>query len=121
MLLFLLREFREPSDVPRSTLTTGGYAAELFTSGLFLSTWSVLRLFSAHGENFAVDRALALPCLALGLWVALRSLRSLVLDAGHGRSRKKKGLHIAKRAQRRRQRVERVKGRSWPAVSRRGK
>ena len=113
MLLFLLRDFREPSYVPLPTTPTkGGYAAELLTSGLFLSAWCVLRLFAAHGESFAVDRALALPCLALGLWVVLRSLRSLGVGRGRSRSRNKRRLHVAKRAQRRRLRVGRVKGRS---------
>ena len=76
MLSFLLRDnFREPAYAPPpASSPPDPYAAELLASGLFLSVWCVLRLCAEHGEHFAVDSALAVPCLALGLWVALRSL-----------------------------------------------
>jgi hypothetical protein len=112
MLLFLLRDnLPERSYVPQPVAPAkGGYALELLASGLSLSAWCVLRLASAHGESFAVDSALALPCLALGLWVILRSVRRLGANARRGRPGKK-SPHIDRRAQRRRQRVQRAKGR----------
>jgi hypothetical protein len=113
MLLFLLRDnLPEPGYAPRPTAPTkGAYAVELLASGLFLSVWCVLRLLSAHGDSFVVDCALALPCLVLGLWVVLRSVRSLSPSTGRGRSRTK-GLRAARRAHRRRQRLQRVGGHS---------
>jgi len=113
MLLFLLRDnLPEPGYAPRPTAPTkGAYAAELLTSGLFLSVWCVLRLLSARGDSFVVDSALALACLALGLWVALCSVRSLSPSTGRGRSRTK-DLRAAWRAHRHRQRLQRVCGHS---------
>ena len=112
MLLFLLRDnLRElPYSPHRAGPAKVEYTAELLASGAFLSAWCVLRLLSAHGESFAVDRALALPCLAFGLWVVVSAVQRLSLNALRGRPRKK-SLHMAKRAQRRRQRVQRAKRR----------
>ena len=75
MLLFLLRDnFREPHYAPPSSARAPvPYAVELFVSGLFLSSWCLLRLIAEHGDQLAVDRALALLCLALGVWAMLRS------------------------------------------------
>ena len=109
MLLFMLRGNRpEPPDAFRPTAAAkGGYAVELLAAGLFLSAWCALRLLSPHGERFYVDSALALACLALGLWVVLRSLRSLELSVGRGHPRQR-SARVAKRAQRRRHRLRRV-------------
>jgi hypothetical protein len=76
MLLFLLRDsFREPHYAPSGPAQPPApYAAELFASGLFLSSWCLLRLFAQHGDRLAADRALAVLCLAVGVWAMLRSL-----------------------------------------------
>jgi hypothetical protein len=74
MLLFLLRDnFREPHYAPPAP-SQSPYATELFASGLFLSSWCLLRLFAQHGDRLAADRALAVLCLAVGIWAMIRSL-----------------------------------------------
>ena len=107
MLLFLLRDnFREPPLVPPlARPTEGAYARELAASGLLLSAWCALRLLAAHGENFAVDVVLAVPCLAFGLWVAWQSAGALW---GARRSPPARALRVAKRAQRRLRRLQRA-------------
>jgi len=62
-----------------------------------------------HGERFAVDVALALPCLAFGLWVVLQSARILRRARGKPLA---KALRAAKRAQRRNRRLTRENARS---------
>jgi hypothetical protein len=76
MLLFLLRDnFREPPYAPPAPAQLPvPYAAELFASGLFLSSWCLLRLFGQRGDRLAFDRGVAVLCLAVGVWAMLRSL-----------------------------------------------
>ena len=112
MLLFLLRDNSRESPylTPSAAPSTGAYAPELLVAGLFLSGWCVLRLAGSHGGSFAVDSALAVPCLALGLWAILRSARAPRVSAGCGRPRARV-LRGVNRARRRRQRVERATSR----------
>ena len=109
MLLFLLRDnSREPLyPIPAAAPSKGAYAPELLVAGLFLSGWCVLRLAGSHGGSFVVDGALAVPCLALGLWAILRSAQALRVSAGSVRPRVRV-LPVVNRAHCRRERVERA-------------
>jgi hypothetical protein len=97
MLLFLLREGfggQLPRQAPKAA---GSYTGELLVSGLVLSAWCALRFVATRGEYFAVDVVLATPCLALGIWVSLRS--GTALAAGRVR-RRAKALRAARRGHR---------------------
>jgi hypothetical protein len=108
MLLFVLRDnFREAPYTPSAAPSAGACAPELLIAGLFLSGWCVLRLAGSHAGSFAVDSALAVPCLAFGLWAILRSARALSVSIGRGRPRECVQRAV-NRSHRRRQRVERA-------------
>jgi hypothetical protein len=104
MLLFLLRDhFQEPRHVPQlASPLKGAYANELLASGLVLSAWCALRLLAERGEHFAIDFALALPCLAFGLWAVWHSAGALRSARGNPLA---KALRAAKRARRRSRRL----------------